>query len=210
VSGRRRDLIVDAWGSEGVECATVGIHGEPTLEPASAIAAADIVVGKARAILDGMACGRAAYVLDFPGGDGWVTAERYPAMEADNFARHATDWALDRRRLQADLADYRAEMGQLNRDLVLAHHDARTHAYELIGLFRRLRERPEPLAGPLRELARLVRLQWATEQDAMMLRRALLEERERAVVAETYAASLEQERTRLEAQVAQVRDGRPE
>ena len=27
VSGRRRELIVEAWGSAGVECETVGVHG---------------------------------------------------------------------------------------------------------------------------------------------------------------------------------------
>jgi len=206
VSGRRRELIVEAWGSAGVECETVGVHGEATPEPASAIAAADIVVGKARAIVDAMACGRAAYVLDVAGGDGWVTEERYPAMEADNFAGQATDWSLDRQRLVADLADYRPEMGQANRDLVLAHHDARSHAYALVELFRRLSPRPEPAAGPLRELARLVRLQWATEQDAMALRQALVEERERAVVAETYAASLDEERHALEAEIARLQE----
>jgi hypothetical protein len=203
-SGRRRELLVDAWGEAGIECVTVGAHGVAMPDPLSEIAAADIVVGKSRAILDGMACGRAAYVLDFPGGDGWVTAERYAAMEADNFAGQATDWVIDHDRLVADLAAYRADMGQVNRDLVLAHHDARTHAYELVALFRRIAGRVEPPAAPLRELARLVRLQWATEQDAMGLRHALMAERERAVVAESYARSLEEDRERLHAQIAEL------
>jgi hypothetical protein len=200
-SGRRRELLEDAWGEAGIECVTVGAHGVATPEPLSEIATADIVVGKARAILDGMACGRAAYVLDFAGGDGWVTAERYPAMEADNFAGQATDWVIDRDRLVADLAEYRPEMGQVNRDLVLEHHDARTHAYELVELFRRMKPRAEAATGPLRELARLVRVQWATEQDAMGMRQALTE---RAEVAETYARSLEVAREQLQAQIAEL------
>jgi hypothetical protein len=206
VSGRRLELIVDAWGSAGVECVPVGVHGTPSAEPASDIAAADIVVGKARAILDGMACGRAAYVLDVAGGDGWVTEEGYAAMEADNFAGQATDWSLDRERLVADLAAYRPDMGQVNRDLVLTHHDARAHAYELVALFRRLSPRAEPVTGPLRELARLVRLQWATEQDAIGLRQALMEERARAIVAETYAASLAEQHAGLMAEIARLRE----
>ncbi len=36
---------------------------------------ADIVVGKARAVLDAMSCGRPAYVYDAFGADGWVTAD---------------------------------------------------------------------------------------------------------------------------------------
>jgi hypothetical protein len=206
VSGRRRELLMEAWGEAGIECVTVGAHGVATPDPLDEIAAADIVVGKSRAILDAMACGRAAYVLDFPGGDGWVTEERYPAMEADNFAGQATEWVVDRERLVADLAAYRQDMGQVNRDLVLAHHDGRTHAYELVELFRRLSGRPEPLAGPLRELARLVRLQWATEQDAIGLRHALMAERERAVIAEEYARSLEEERPRLYEQIEQLQE----
>jgi hypothetical protein len=150
-----------------------------------------------------MSCGRAAYVLDVGGGDGWVTEERYPAMEADNFGGQATDWSLDRDRLIADLADYRPSMGQVNRDLVLAHHDALAHASELVELFRRVGpRREEPASGPLRELARLVRLQWSTERDLMGMRQALLEERKRAVIAEEYAASLEVERERLNGLIA--------
>ena len=200
-SGRRRELLVEAWGEAGIDCVTVGAHGVAMPDPLSEIAKADIVVGKSRAILDAMACGRAAYVLDFAGGDGWVTKERYAAMEADNFAGQATDWVLDRDRLVADLADYDRDMGQVNRELVLAHHDARTHAYELVELFRSVNPRAEPATGPLRELARLVRLQWATEQDAMVLRQALTE---RAVVAENYARSLEEDRERLQAQIAEL------
>jgi hypothetical protein len=202
-SGRRRELLVEAWGEADIECVTVGAHGVSMPDPLSEIATADIVVGKSRAILDAMACGRAAYVLDFSGGDGWVTQERYAAMEADNFGGQATDWVLDRDRLVADLADYDRDMGQVNRELVLAHHDARTHAYELVELFRRVNPRAEPAAGPLRELARLVRLQWATEQDAMVLRQALTA---RAVVAENYARSLEEERERLQAQIATLQE----
>jgi hypothetical protein len=202
-SGRRRELLVEAWGEAGIECVTVGAHGVSMPDPRSEIATADIVVGKSRAILDAMACGRGAYVLDFAGGDGWVTQSRYAAMEADNFAGQATDWVLDRDRLVADIADYDRDMGQVNRELVLAHHDARTHAYELVELFRRVNPRAEPASGPLRKLARLVRLQWATEQDAMVLRQALTE---RAVVAENYARSLEEERERLQAQIATLQE----
>ena len=48
----------------------------------------------------------------------------------------------------------------------------------------RLSPRAEPATGPLREMARLVRLQWASDQDVIALRQALLEERARAVIAE--------------------------
>jgi hypothetical protein len=57
-------------------------------------------------------------------------------------------------------------------------------------------------------MARLVRLQWASDQDVIALRQALLEERARAVIAEEYAASLVVERERLDAEVARLTEPR--
>ena len=72
----------------------VGSHTTPDPAPEDDIAAADIVVGKGRAVLDAMSCGRPAYVYDVYGADGWVTAETYDAIEADAIAGQA----LPRRR----------------------------------------------------------------------------------------------------------------
>ena len=60
-----------------------GLLSEPAWDPVATIAEADIVVGKGRAVLEAMSCGRAAFVYDAFGGDGWVTAESYPRLEAD-------------------------------------------------------------------------------------------------------------------------------
>jgi hypothetical protein len=170
LTGTRRRALEDAWG---IECVPIGLHGAASARPEDAIADADIVVGKARALLEGMACGRAAYLLDVAGGDGWVTPERYPAMEADNFAGQATGWALSPERLAADLADYRPEMGPVNRDLAQRHHRASDHAHALVALFRRVSPDARPIAAPRRELARVLALQWKAEGEAANLRRAL-------------------------------------
>ena len=45
---------------------------------------ADIVFGRARVIVEGLSCGRAAYVYDGDAGDGSVTPETYPRLVADN------------------------------------------------------------------------------------------------------------------------------
>ena len=57
LAGNRARLLTDAWEAAGIECVVVGADGDRSTEPEEAIAAADIVVGKARAALDGMACG---------------------------------------------------------------------------------------------------------------------------------------------------------
>jgi hypothetical protein len=197
LAGNRARLLTDAWEAADVECVVVGANGGRITEPEEAIASADIVVGKARAVLDGMACGRAVYVYDFAGGDGWVTPEAYPALEADNFGGQATDWMPSSERLASDLDDYRPEMGLANRDLVLAHHTAGDHVHALLALFGRLNPRARPVAAPLRELARLVRLQWATELELVGTRRALTQHAEQTRRLEAHLDELEAENQRL-------------
>ena len=80
---------------------------------------ADIVIGKARVIVEAMASGRAAYVYDHNGGDGWVTSERYALLEADNFGGQAEAVAADLERLRSDLKAYRPDMGVANRQLAV-------------------------------------------------------------------------------------------
>ena len=78
--------------------------------------------------------GRATYVWDRAGGDGWVTPESYAAYEADGFSGNATDAMIDRERLRADLAAYRPELGTLAFDLVRRGHSASRHTEALLGL----------------------------------------------------------------------------
>ena len=131
--GDRAALVSETWGALGIDVTRVG-GATQNFDVASAVADADIVVGKSRAALDAMACGRAVYVLDFLGGDGWVTPQSYAAMEADMFAGQATDRVIDAAALAADLVDYRREMGVVNRDLVLQHHSARDHVIALLAV----------------------------------------------------------------------------
>ena len=166
--GHRRKVLEKAWADEGIECVQVGL-GDPNREPETLIGEADIVVGKARAILEGMACGRAAYVLDVFGGDGWVTPDSYSLMEADNFAGLATEWAFSTERLKSDISEYRPEMGLVNRELIIANHSAQDHARRLIEGFRQLRPMPDRASFhtvAASEVARLIRAQASTERES--------------------------------------------
>ena len=136
--GDARRALVEAWAAAGVEVVQVGVPTNTTLHPEQDIAQADIVVGKGRAILDAMSCGRAAYVYDAFGTDGWVTPEVYPLMEADAFAGQALPRVVDSDQLRRELDDYRPLMGQVNRELIMNHHQARTHAEQLVDLSREL------------------------------------------------------------------------
>ena len=168
--GDRVALVSQTWGALGIDVSHVGAATQ-TFDVAGAVADADIVVAKSRAALDAMACGRAVYILDFLGGDGWVTPQSYAAMEADMFAGQATDRVIDAAALAADLDGYRPEMGVVNRDLVVQHHSARDH---VIALLASLGEHAPPRERtprvPLQELSRLVAMQWSWELTAREFR----------------------------------------
>jgi hypothetical protein len=166
--GERDALIREVWGGLGLEVTSVGGDAQ-SYDVAAALADADVVVAKSRAALDAMACGRAVYVYDFLGGDGWVTPQRYPALEADHFAGQATERVIDATALAADLADYRPRMGVVNRDLVLQHHSARDHVIALLSAIGEHAPR-ERAPAPLQEIARLVALQWSWELTAREFR----------------------------------------
>jgi hypothetical protein len=162
VTGARRELVFRACEDVGYECRQVGYKSDTvTPAPEQVLNDADIVLGKARVIVEAMACARAAYVYDQNGGDGWVTPAKYPALEADNFSGRAFPELVDFERLKRDLLEYRPEMGPVNRDLAAANHNATRHAEALVELFRRLAPRSVSATTAESELARLMRVQWA-------------------------------------------------
>jgi hypothetical protein len=186
----RLTMLEAACEGAGIELARVGGTAGHTSDPRPQFAAADIVIGYGRSILEAMACGRAAYVYDWKGGDGWITAESYPAIEADGFASRSGRMTADAGRLADDLRRYSASMGPVNCDLVYAHHGANTHAQELVELLQSLAEPPERPRAALQEMARLVRLEWRARGDVQAMVRenahlhGLLIESERARAAD--------------------------
>lgn len=153
LSDHRRGVAERACADAGIEIGS------------DADADVDVVLGRGLAILEAMASGRAAYVYGEEGGDGWVTPERYELLEADGFSGRAEIGATDFERLRRDLDAYDPAMGPANRELALVH-SARDHARELMRIFDTLAPRRDPVNAPLRELARLVRVEAATASRA--------------------------------------------
>lgn len=183
LQGGDRDALAGACAAAGLRLDHLGLHGRTSTTPELDIAACDITVGLGRSVLEGMATARAVYVFDRSGGDGWVTPSTYPMLEADGFGGGASDDTIDGARLLRDLEAYRPEMGLSNRKLAWAHHHALDHARDLVVLLRRLSPSAAPRSRPpLKEMARLVRLQWQTEGRCQTLateNAALREELER-------------------------------
>jgi glycosyltransferase involved in cell wall biosynthesis len=160
--GGRLELIAAAAEQAGLEVVRAGtLGGGETTTSELLFDDADIVMGYGRCVLEGMACGRPAYVYDHLGGDGWVTASSYSRLEEDGFGGRALPDAVDPDRIADDLRGYRPEMGLANRDLVIRHHRAEHHAQQVVELLAGLGEPAERRPDSLSELARLVRGQWA-------------------------------------------------
>lgn len=196
--GQRLALLAGACERVGIELQQVGAHGGKAEPGEIALNRGDIVFGKARVIHEAMACGRAAYVFDHNGVEGWVTAESYPVLVRDNFGGQSRALALDEERLAADLTRYGPGMGPVNRDLIVANHSATKHAAALAKVLMRVAPRSQPVDAPLRELARLVRLYHRADSKAFGLH----------VQAERLGArvhELDAELARTRAQVAKAR-----
>lgn len=167
----RLGMIESACAEAGVELARLGGRDGQATDPREALHGTEIVIGYGRSILEAMACGRAAYVYDWNGGEGWVTPETYPRLEADGFAGRTGATVIDTATMAADLRAYAAAMGPVNHDLVLGHHRANQHAQELLQLLGELDPPPSASPGPLDEMARLARLEWRARVDVQALAR---------------------------------------
>ena len=123
---------------------------------------AELVLGRGAAVVEALAEGRAAYVYGDDGGDGWVTPERYELLEADGFSGRAEPTARPPSSGCAPSSTTTTRRsGPAGRELAQAH-DARAHAQELVAAFDEVKPRRDPVDAPLRELARLVRVEAAT------------------------------------------------
>jgi hypothetical protein len=202
--GERRRALVEAWEGMGVECASVGAPTGMSGDPRGAIQEADIVVAKARAALEAMCCGRAVYLYDQFGGDGWVTPDNDPALEADNFAG-TTRPPRSPEQLASDLAAYNRDMGWVNAELVRMNHGARHHAAELVALLRGGRVRPPDSAAPLAELARLARTNWAAENRVVALEHQTAMLTSRATAAESELDASRSRAGAVERELAEAR-----
>ncbi len=172
--GPRRRMIERACARAGVELVEAGFTTTPTDAPEHMIARCHMVIALGRSALEGMAGGRPTYVYGAAGGDGWVTADSYPFIEADGFGGRGTDLMVTEQGLTDDLVSSTEDMGVVCRDLVAQHHTASAHVRELLGLISRLKGGGSPAGGLHEEMAWLVRLAWTEHERAAAGRTELL------------------------------------
>ena len=201
--GPRRDAVTAALGAAGVRWVQLGRTAEMSHDPAIALGEADLVIGYGRSILEGMSAGCAAYVAEFAI-DGWVTAESYPAIEADGFAGTAFDDPPDPGRLARDLAAYDPAMGIVNRELIATGHTAHLHAQDLVDLMENLDPRPAA-SRQAAEMARLVRLEWGAQLRAAWHERRLLDMQREKVEAQDRAVAAERRALEAEGRLGEIK-----
>lgn len=195
--GERLQLLEEAARRSGMGFSVVGRSGagELTLAPEEELRTSDVVIACGRAALEAMSCGRAVYVFGHLAADGWVTPESYAKLESDGFAGLASNRGADGDSLRADLEAYGPEMGIANRSLVVRHHDAGAHVAELVAALRELgpERRLEGAEGTLREMSRLVRVQWETEVRTLSLEHQLRQAAEERRIGDEALAGVRRE-----------------
>jgi Sulfotransferase family len=185
LDGAQYHAVAEALARMGVVVDRLGVPGRPELDPRPAMEDADIVVAKARAALEAMCVGRAVYVHDQFGGDGWVTRDNYRALEVDGFAGQALPGRpATSEELAAELARYDPDMGRVNNEIVRRHHSAHHHATELVSVLRGPHLGWSDGTDALTEMTRLTRASWRAEHGRVAIEDQVAGLRERAASAE--------------------------
>ncbi|MGB0872773.1 MAG: hypothetical protein ACPGYP_06505 [Solirubrobacterales bacterium] len=206
--GEKLRIVERACELAGLEFRLVGSGGEGvSMRPQDAINDADIVLGKGRVIVEAMACGRAAYVYDVFGADGWVTPDTYEGLSDVNFAGSANASNPTAEELATDLAGYSSSMGESNAAIAANLHSASTHTTALVKAAEEvLAEGSRPPVRPdAYELQRLVRVAWRHETEAFNAKNRMIDESLRRGDAEWELEKSRAEVARLQADLAALR-----
>lgn len=170
LDGERRERIERACELAGLEWQHVGATGKgQQARPEDAINKADVVIGKGRVVVEAMACGRAAYLYDMWGCDGWCSAETYEQFVFAGFSGNATPRDPSAEQIAEDLRSYSAELGPWGVNTVALNHRLDAHAARLIELAASAGGDGARSAGTrdqAEELARLSRQSWRHEGQA--------------------------------------------
>lgn len=115
---------------------------------------ADIVVSLGRGILEGMACGRAAIVYDYQGGDGMITKNSINEIRKHNFSGRRFKKNYGVTDLIQEIKKYEKCMGKINREIILKDYSVSLVSDKIINICRQVQKNfcPKPIAIPHKEL----------------------------------------------------------
>jgi hypothetical protein len=144
-------VLREVCRAQGIVLHSVGGTGERVDDLTSHLMGSDIVFAVGRSLLEAMALGRAAFLIDERGSGGFVTADSYPGMERGAFAAFDPE-PCTAPLLTAHLQHYEPELGRLGRELALRHHSARVHARDLVEVYQAAIDAGPPAPVDVRSL----------------------------------------------------------
>lgn len=182
----RREVLTEACAQLGIEIEFYGFHEQrgPTSDPQITMNSADIVFGKARVAMEAMACGRAVFVFDAFGTDGFVDEHNIETLLSRGMGGSSTPMATSVDQIVEELGRYDQRMGMVNRDLARHHFPVSQHAATIVSAIEEMlgTERIQPHNDGAFELARLSRTSWYFEGEVHVLRHEIQKANSRAEV----------------------------
>jgi glycosyltransferase involved in cell wall biosynthesis len=126
----------------------ITVHGWAD-DPLAYFAAADVVLGVGRCVLEAIAAGRPVLVVGNERIGGWVTAANFPALQKANFSGRGADTAVGGENLAREFMAIPGEPAGLEKIRALARrdHDAAGLAPALKEIFRQAASCPPPDRG---------------------------------------------------------------
>lgn len=133
-------VISEACKRMGIKFKAVGAPYGRAKNIVADINSADLVVSSGRAILEGMACGRAVLSWENGYGDGYITPEVYWISRTRNFGGRYCFHNFTVDTMIKELEKYTPEHFGDNRDLILQYHNADLGTEQVLAIIRRVME----------------------------------------------------------------------
>jgi len=110
---------------------------------------ADIVISLGRGIIEAMACGRAAIVYDYQGGDGMITKDNIDEIRKYNFSGRRFKEKYVVAALIREISKYDSRMGAVNRDIIIREHNASLATDRIISICQEAESNFRPTPGSI-------------------------------------------------------------
>jgi glycosyltransferase involved in cell wall biosynthesis len=144
MDGGTLGVIREACARMDIELDVVGLDGARTWDVERRIDTADVVFSLGRGAIESMAAGRAVFVYDHFGADGWVTPETVDDLASHTFSGKRFARRLTPDELVAELERYDPAMGPANRRIAEGRYDIEAHVDRLLGVYEEAAEAFEP------------------------------------------------------------------
>jgi len=154
VDGGTLSVIDEACRRLGIELELVGADGRREWDVERHIDLADVVFSLGRGAIEAMACGRAVFVYDVHGADGWVTPDSVDEIASCTFSGKRYRRRLTAQELVAELERYDPAMGPANRRIAVERYGLEQHLPRILETYRDAAEAftPRSLDLPAQEV----------------------------------------------------------